>query len=163
MNSKKYFGIVAAVLIAAGLWSFPLHAQPGPGMRGPRGMIGQGPGMMLPLLLRGVNLTTDQQAQVQQIMASHRATFRDLFGQLRAAQDEMANKLFSPGGLQESDVASQAQQVSQLRSQFAQEGLKVMLEIRGVLTPDQLAKAAQLRQQVQALRTEMRSLFGQTQ
>jgi len=114
----------------------------------------------LPLLLRGANLTADQKSQVQQIMANHRATFRDLFGQLRAAQDQMANKLFSAGRLQEADLAPQVQQIAQLRNQLADEGLKVVLEIRGVLTPEQLAKASQLKSQMQSLHSQMRSLWG---
>jgi Spy/CpxP family protein refolding chaperone len=123
-------------------------------------MAGDGAGIALPLLLRGANLTADQKSQVQQIMANHRATFRDLFGQLRAAQDQMANKLFSAGRLQEADLAPQVQQIAQLRNQLADEGLKVVLEIRGVLTPEQLAKASQLKSQMQSLHSQMRSLWG---
>jgi Spy/CpxP family protein refolding chaperone len=123
-------------------------------------MAGDGTGIALPLLLRGANLTSDQKAQVQQIMANHRPTFRDLFSQLRAAQDQMANKLFSAGRLQEGDLAPQVQQIAQLRNQLAEEGLRVVLEIRGVLTPEQLAKASQLKSQMQSLHSQMRSLWG---
>jgi len=123
-------------------------------------MAGDGTGIALPLLLRGANLTSDQKAQVQQIMANHRPTFRDLFSQLRAAQDQMANKLFSAGRLQEGDLAPQVQQIAQLRNQLAEEGLRVVLEIRGVLTPEQLAKASQLKSQMQSLHSQMRSLWA---
>jgi len=123
-------------------------------------MAGDGTGIAFPLLLRGANLTSDQKAQVQQIMANHRATFRDLFSQLRATQDQMANKLFSAGRLQEADLAPQVQQIAQLRNQLAEEGLRVVLEIRGVLTPEQLAKASQLKSQMQSLHSQMRSLWG---
>jgi Spy/CpxP family protein refolding chaperone len=123
-------------------------------------MAGDGTGIALPLLLRGANLTSDQKAQVQQIMANHRAAFRDLFSQLRAIQDQMANKLFSAGRLQEADLAPQVQQIAQLRNQLAEEGLRVVLEIRGVLTPEQLAKASQLKSQIQSLHSQMRSLWG---
>jgi periplasmic protein CpxP/Spy len=168
MSSKKYFGIAGAVLIAVGLSSFPvrpqeMHGQEMHGSFGPGRMIGHGPGMMLPLLLRGVNLTADQKAQIKQIMDKHRATLRDLFGQLHVAHEEMHNKLFEPGALQESDLMSQSQEISQLHNQLKQEGLKVMLEIRQVLTPEQLAKAAQLRQQMQTLQAQMRKLFEQAQ
>jgi Spy/CpxP family protein refolding chaperone len=88
------------------------------------------------MLLRGANLTVDQKAQVQQIMTNHRATFRDLFSQLRAAQDQMANKLFASGKLQEADLTPEVQKISQLRNQLAEEGLRVVLEIRGILTPE---------------------------
>jgi Spy/CpxP family protein refolding chaperone len=166
MSNKKYLGVAAATLLAVGVWSFPgrpqeMHGQEMHGLSGPGRMIGHGHGMMLPLLLRGVNLTADQKAQIQQIMGNHRATFRDLFGQMHATHEEMHKKLFEPGALQESDLMSQSQQISQLHDQLKQEGLKVILEIRGVLTPDQLARAAKLRQQMQALRTQMRNLLEQ--
>lgn len=166
--SKKYFGVVGAVFIAVGLWSFPVYGQPGPrgpgpgfpgpGMPGPGGMI-DGPATMLPFLLRGVNLTAEQHARIQQIMANQHGAFRELFDQMGAVQEKLADKLFTPGRLQESDLSQLTQQLSQLRNQLAQEGLRVMLEVRGVLTPEQLAKAAELRQQMQALQTQMRNLF----
>jgi Spy/CpxP family protein refolding chaperone len=156
----RTIGVTGSLLVVVCLWSLPARAQlrPGPHERG--GMAGDGAGIALPLLLRGANLTADQKSQVQQIMANHRATFRDLFGQLRAAQDQMANKLFSAGRLQEADLAPQVQQIAQLRNQLADEGLKVVLEIRGVLTPEQLAKASQLKSQMQSLHSQMRSLWG---
>jgi Spy/CpxP family protein refolding chaperone len=123
-------------------------------------MAGEGTGMALPLLLRGAKLTPEQKAQVQQIMANHRGRFRDLFSKLRATQDQMANKLFSAERLQEADLAPQVQEISQLRNQLAEQGLKVVLEIRGVLTPEQLAKASQLKSQMQSLHSQMLSLWG---
>jgi len=118
----RTIGVTGSLLVVVCLWSLPARAQlrPGPHERG--GMAGDGAGIALPLLLRGANLTADQKSQVQQIMANHRATFRDLFGQLRAAQDQMANKLFSAGRLQEADLAPQVQQIAQLRKQLAHEG-----------------------------------------
>ena len=156
----RTIGVTGSLLVVVCLWSLPARAQlrPGPHERG--GMAGDGTGIALPLLLRGANLTADQRAQVQQIMSNHRATFRDLFSQLRAAQDQMANKLFSAGRLQEADLAPQVQQIAQLRNQLAEEGLRVVLEIRGVLTPEQLAKASQLKSQMQSLHSQMRSLWG---
>jgi Spy/CpxP family protein refolding chaperone len=77
----KTIGVTGSLLVAVCLWALPAHAQlrPGPHERG--GMAGDGTGIALPLLLRGANLTPDQKAQVQQIMANHRSSFRDLFSQ----------------------------------------------------------------------------------
>jgi Spy/CpxP family protein refolding chaperone len=159
----NHISAVGTVLVAACLWSLPVHAQsrPGPHERG--GMAGDGTGIALPLLLRAANLTPDQKAQVRQIMANHRVTLRELLNQLRAAQDQMANKLFSTGRLQEADLATQVQQIAQLRNQLAEEGLRVVLEIRGVLTTEQLVKASQLKSQMQSLQSQMRSLWGADQ
>ena len=154
--------VVFLSLFVLSLWTAPVFAQ-GHMMMGPRGpagmMMGDGPGMMLPLMLKKLGLTADQDAQVQNIMAAHRDTFKNLFTQLEAAHEEMANKFFAPGALSTADLTSQTQGVSQLREKLMSEGLKVALEIRGVLTPAQLAKAAQLKDQVQALHAQMRSFF----
>ena len=47
-----------------------------------------------------------------------------------------------------------------LRERLADEGLKVALEVRAVLTPEQLTKAADIRRQMEALHAQMRSLLG---
>ncbi len=157
----KNIAAIGTVLVTVCLWTFPSYAQFRSGVPGPRGgTSGDGTGIALPLLIRGANLTADQQAQVQQIMANHRTSFRDLLSQLRASQDQMANKLFSTARLQEADLAPHIQQISQLRNQLAEEGLRVVLEIRGVLTPQQLEKASQLKSQLDSLHSQMRSLWG---
>ncbi len=160
ISRTETIGVTGSLLVVVCLWALPAHAQPRPGPYERGGMAADGSGIALPLLLRGANLTADQKSQVQQIMATHRGAFRDLFSQLRAAQDQMANKLFSTGRLQEADLAPQVQQIAQLRNQLAEEGLKVVLEIRGVLTPEQLAKASQLKSQMQSLHSQMRGLWG---
>ncbi|MBI3079732.1 MAG: hypothetical protein HYY85_22515, partial [Deltaproteobacteria bacterium] len=80
--------------------------------------------------------------------------------QMRAAREELGDRLLTPGGLQAEDVSPQVQRIAQLREQLMQEGLRATLEIRGVLTPEQLAKAAQVKARMQALRAEMRTLLG---
>ena len=52
------------------------------------------------------------------------------------------------------------QQVNQARSNLAQEWTQVVMEIRGILKPEQLAKAAQNRQRLNQLREEMRTVLG---
>lgn len=151
-----WIGIVALSLWAATVYGHPRY---GMGPMGPGRMMGDAPGMLLPLVLRGVDLTEAQEKQVRAIMEAHRATFRTLFGELQAAQGDMADKLFAPGEVRAEDLTSQLQRVAQLREQLMQEGLKVALEVRGILTPEQLAKAAELKERVRSLHTEMRELF----
>jgi Spy/CpxP family protein refolding chaperone len=122
-------------------------------------MMEDGPGMLLPLVLKGVDLTEEQEKRVNEIMTAHRATFRSLFSELQAAHRDMADRLFAPGSVQAEDLTPQIQQVAKLREQLMQEGLKVALEVRGLLTPAQLAKAAEIKDRMRALHTEMRGLF----
>lgn len=123
--------------------------------------LGDGPGMMLPMLLRGIDLTDEQQTQIRTIMSNNRSKLQPLFQQLRTAHTEVADKLLAPGNVSRDDVLPQLQQMEQLRGQLMEEGLAVMLEVRKVLTPEQLTKAVQLREKMQALHQEMRGLFNE--
>ncbi len=158
MNTPRlaWIGVVALSLWAATVYGNPRH---GMGPMGPGAMMGDGPGVMLPLVLKGVDLNDAQEKQVRAIMQAHRATFRTLFGELQAAQQDVADKLFAPGEVRAEDLTGQLQRVSQLREQLMEEGLKVALEVRGVLTPEQLTKAAELKERMRSLHTEMRELF----
>lgn len=148
-------------IVALGLWTATVYGNPrhGMGPMGPGHMMGDGPGMMLPMVLKGLDLTDAQEKQVRTIMQAHRATLRTLFSELKAAHEEMVDKLLTPGEVRAEDLTSQSQRVAQLREQLMQEGLKVALEVRGVLTPEQLTKAAEIKDRMRSLHTEMRDLF----
>jgi len=160
---KSYLAWVG--IVALSLWAATVSGQPrhGMAMMGPRHLMGDAPGMMLPLVLKGVDLTAEQEKNVHDIMTAHRATLRNLFRELQVAHKDVADKLFAPGNVQADDVATQTQRVAQLREQLMQEGLTVALEVRGVLTPEQLAKAAEIKDRMRALHTEMRELFNDKQ
>jgi Spy/CpxP family protein refolding chaperone len=158
--------LLAGLVLAASLSSATLQAQPGgpppmmmKGMGPPHTMFGDTPGIMVPLVLRHANLTPEQQAQVHKIMDAEHENLRALFKQLQTANDQLADKLFAAGAVQATDLAPQVQQITQLRQQLMEQGLKTALAIRAVLTPAQLAKVAQLRDRVEKLQAEMRSVF----
>jgi len=155
------FAVVAAVCVAA-----VTVAQVGPphgGFMGGRpgfgGMMGDGAGMVLPLILRHAALTTDQQTQVQQIMDTNRQQLHALFDQLHAANDVLVNRLLAPGPLQAQDLQPQIEQIAQLRQQLMLQGLNNALAIRALLKPEQLAKIAQVKDQMQQLHKQMRDLM----
>jgi Spy/CpxP family protein refolding chaperone len=56
-------------------------------------------------------------------------------------------------------LTPQIEQITRLRQQLLQEGLKIALEVHGVLTPEQRTKAAQLKERVRALRGDLRNLL----
>ena len=158
---KTRWRVVVAGVLAVGLWTAAATGDQPAGM----GRYGMGSGhggfdMKLPLLVQGAGLTEAQQAQVKQIVANHRPQFQGLPSQLRTAHTQLADKLYAPGPVKAEDLAPLTQQITQLRGQLAQEGLQVALEVRGVLTPEQLAKAGQTRKRFNELRAEMRGLFG---
>jgi Spy/CpxP family protein refolding chaperone len=149
---------LAAVILVAVLATGPLsgYAQ----MRHERGGGGwsREGGMALPLLIRAANLTPEQDGKVRAILATHRAVTRNTVEQLRRAQDELADKLLVAGPVQSADLQPLLKQIASLREQLLQDSAQIALEVRAVLTPEQLAKAGQVRARMQQLQSELQQL-----
>ncbi len=154
-------------LLALGLAATAVHAQPrfrmaghmGDGMGGPG--MGPDPGMLFPMILGKLDLSDDQRAQVRTILEAHRPTMQALFPPLRAAHEKLAAKLFQTDALAASDLTPYVDAVNKAKSQVQQEGIKIALEIRGVLTPAQLAKASDIHTQLESLHAQMKALLGE--
>jgi Spy/CpxP family protein refolding chaperone len=148
-------------ILVLGLWTLTASGQPRPGMEamGSSRTLEDGPGMLLPLVLKGIDLTNEQEKRIHEIVAAHRATFRALFSELQTVHQGLADQLFAAGDVQAADCAPLLQRIAQLREQLTAEGLTLALEVRRVLTPEQLAKAADIKDRMRALHTEMRGLF----
>ena len=144
-------GIMAAiVLIAVGAGPASAH--------GSRGGWGGGP--MLGVPLQALNLTTDQRTQVMTIMSNARGTAQPLMQQLQQARSSLADALLaSPSA----DVSAQLQTINGLRSQLLQTRAQTTAQVLAVLTPDQLAQAAQIRAQLAQLRSQRRQLLSPAQ
>ena len=74
--------------------------------------------MMFPMLLRRLGLTPDQSRQVRDIMEKHRPKFQALFTEVRAANEAMASRLFSPGTVTAAELDPSIRQVASLREQL---------------------------------------------
>jgi Spy/CpxP family protein refolding chaperone len=151
--------LIAGVALAVGcLVPVGAHAQGPPPGRG--GRPGEGHGLMLGVPLHSLNLTPDQQAQVKSILSTYRQSARPIMQQLRQAQGGLGDRLLAPGQLQAADMQGQLQQISQLRAQLLQLSAQATLDVRALLTPDQLATAAQTRAKMKDLRSQMHQLLG---
>jgi polyhydroxyalkanoate synthesis regulator phasin len=94
-------------------------------------------------------------------MKADHATLFGLFEQLRTANQALADKLVSAGPLTQQDLQPLVDQVMKVRGDIVNHGLKVVLQVRGLLTADQLAKAADVETKMRALRAQMRQLLGE--
>jgi Spy/CpxP family protein refolding chaperone len=110
-------------------------------------------------MIRAATLTPEQQTRVRAILSAHRTSARPLVEQLQQAQQELGTKLLAPGQVQAADLQPQLQRISQLRDQLAQDSAAAALEVRAVLTPEQLARVAQTKDRLKQLREEMRQLM----
>ncbi len=153
---KTLLGSLVLVCVCAGT----PQAQPIGGPSGGHMKHEDSPAMMLRVVLKHADLTADQENRVRRIMEADHQNLRALFSQLRTANEQLAKKLFAPGAVQPTDLAPQVQQITQLRQQLMEQGVKTALAIREVLTPEQLAKVAQKQERIEKLQAEMQSILG---
>ena len=139
-------GVLALVLI--GFWAVVGWTQPA------RGRAAWSGGTPLPVLLKAAGVTDDQKAEIKAIAAVHRPTLRKLRGQLRTANQRLSDALLTAG-----DPSPPIEQITQIRGALIAETVQMRQAMLGVLTPDQLAKVAQLQDQLRALRVERHNLL----
>jgi hypothetical protein len=77
---------------------------------------------------------------------------RQIMKALHDAHEELADKSLAPGALTAADLAPTTQKIAALHQQLLDQGVQVMLKIRALATPDQLAKAQTTKQKLDALR-----------
>jgi len=128
---------------------------------GPGGPGGPGPlPMPLIMVIRRANLTSDQQAKVHQIMDANFTQAQPLMKQLRVVHEQIADILMSTGSVSASDIAPLQQQENQTHQQLDQQMLSTALQIRALLTPEQLSQASDLHNKLKSLRAQMDALIG---
>ena len=142
-------------MVIAGLWAATGFVQPVWGQDG--GRAGRG-GMLLRLLYK-VGLTDDQKVQVKQILANHRENLQSWRSQLQTKREQTVDMLLGTDTPTMDTLQPLVNDANGLRAQIAQEWLQALLEVRAILTEDQLAKAAGLKDQLRTLHHEMRSLW----
>jgi periplasmic protein CpxP/Spy len=120
------------------------------------------PPMIIPPLLTGMqvaHLTADQQNHVDTILQSNASQTAPLIQQLQSVHEQIANKLLSPGTVSASDLTPLEEQAAQLDSEIQQQALNASVQIRAILTPDQVARMAQFHQKMAALQAQMNNLM----
>jgi Spy/CpxP family protein refolding chaperone len=116
--------------------------------------------MPLMMIIKHANLTPDQQAKVHQIMSSSFTQSQPLMKQLRDIHDQIGDKLMSTGAISASDIEPLQQQENQIHQQLDEQMLSAAMQIRGLLTPEQLGQAADLHNKLKSLRQQMDALIG---
>ena len=138
--SKRVF--ILAALAVAGSWSVPVDAQSPDAVVG-MVMMGDGPILVIPVLLRFADLTTQQTEQVRRIIERGRTDTQRFLGQLAEANNQLDDALLAHAEVPARDPAVIVQRLAQLRLQFMQSELKTVLAIRRILTPEQLGKVSE--------------------
>lgn len=155
---RKIWTLIGISLVSLSLCTATVYGWRGGGGHGHWGGPGGHFGLLSPFMLKKLDLTNEQEQQMQQIRQSHRPAFKKIMGELHTLRTQIGDKFFAPGAVQNEDFSAQFAQAAKLRQQLMQEGFAATLEMRKVLTPEQLAKANELRKKFHALHQEMRNL-----
>ena len=148
---------VGVTLVSALLGASLAVAGPLLGGRGQLGSTGVGgsSGLFFPLLLRTADLSAEQEQQVADVMARHGERVQPLREELAAAHRDVERRLLGPGGLTAEAIAPGIARIEALRRQLLEEWTRTALEVRAVLTPAQLARAAEAGERLGALPAEL--------
>jgi Spy/CpxP family protein refolding chaperone len=163
MNMRKSsFSILVAIAILSSCIStrvaraqYMMGPPPGGPMGGP-------PPVPPPLMmaLRGAALTPTQQKQIHDIMDSSRTSSEPQMQQLHSIRDQIADKLLSSGSVSASDLAPLLAQQTAIQQQLDNQMISTAIQIRGVLTPDQLNRVASVHEKLKAIHTQIDSILG---
>ena len=164
MNFKyrTFFASLAAtlgVVIVAGLGVVAIGAQQGPppgrgpgGQGGPggrgQGMFGRGPGgPMAGMMMRGLaqlNLTDAQKTQLKEVREANKEATQALAKRMIAAREAMGDAV-TADTVVEADIRAKAADVAAAEVDAALLRAKVHAQVFALLTPEQRAKAKELR------------------
>lgn len=158
---KKLMMVVVAVACCAVFADGPKGEK----NRGERGMHPGMDGMMMdpiarmvsnPKMVEKLGLSEEQQKKIKEIQKSNRGDAKENQKKLRQAMDKQMKLLMSEK-VDESAVMAAIDEVFAIRKDLAKAQTKQVIEVKALLTPEQLKKA---RESVKEMRKEMREKFG---
>ncbi len=109
-------------------------------------------------LFRTADLTDAQKTQMKTIEQAGWAQAKPAMEQVRTIHEQIVARLLAPGSVSEADLAPLVTQEEQLRNQLDQIRLNSGLQMRAVLTPEQLANAASKHEQLVSLHEQERAV-----
>ena len=111
-------------------------------------------------VLHALALSADQKQGVHDILREHRPTLAQLGANEMTARQAIADKLLGTGTVTQNDLDALVQKESKARTALMRERMATALEVRKVLTPEQIQKAATIHAGMKQLHDQMRQLLG---
>jgi Spy/CpxP family protein refolding chaperone len=160
-TSKKIFasGAIVGTLLLTCFALPPTYGQSNTAET--QAFIGFTFGLLSPRLLSALNLTHDQITRIEASKKTLREANKTYIIEVTALRKDVADRLFGTNPVREADVAAQVSKIADLREKILRDGFRIALEVRQTLRPDQLAKAAAIRQQLLDIQSEVRELYNE--
>ena len=154
--------LLAKSILAAGTVALAVANGSGAFAHGMGGGAACGHGALLGggRILHALDLSADQKQHVRDIVTAHRPTLSQLKANEKTAKQALADKLLGTSAVTQQDLDGLVQQEVQARTALMRERLAAALEVRKVLTADQIQKAATIHAGMKQLHAQMRELLG---
>ncbi len=107
-------------------------------------------------LLRGAMLSDEQVAQIRELRRTQMAEDKEIQKKLKTLWDRFDEMFTSGGAIDQAELTSMMEQGQRLQSQSERGKLKVMFQMRELLTPAQLSRVSQAHQRMKTLETQER-------
>ena len=124
-------------------------------------MDDRGHGMEGMEILHSLNLTDAQKASVHEDMHAAWSQAKPIMAEMHKVHDQMATALTAAGTITPDQLAPMMQQEEQLRTQLDQIHVNTMVQIRNLLTPEQVAQAAAMHEKLAALHEQEHEVMGE--
>ena len=111
--------------------------------------------------LQGVQLTGSQRQQMHGLMKAAWAQDKAQAKQLRALKTQIADEMAGAGAVSADRMSGLQQQAAAIAEQLDADRLSVAMQVRGLLTPDQLAQSASVHTQMKSLHQQEHALLQQ--
>ena len=109
-------------------------------------------------MLKIAELSPNQWAQVKPLLKSTHATVRPLEVQVKTLHEQLTDKLAGTAAIQLSDLDGLRQQIRTLQQKIDDQALGLVIQIRGLLSSEQLQKIATTHSQLASLRSQIQGL-----
>jgi len=112
-------------------------------------------------ILHAINLTDAQKTAVHEAEHTAWSQAKPIMAEMRKVHEQMATALTAPGTISAEQLAPMVAQEEQLRTQLDQIHVNTLVQIRNLLTPDQVAQAASMHEKLAALHQQEHEIMGQ--
>ena len=144
-------GVVAGLLAAGAVQAQGMHG-------GPHGAMGHG----YLGFLQGVTLTDAQQSRMHDITHASWQQLKPQMQQLHALREQIGTDLAGTAAVSAPQLVALQQQAQTLQNQLDQARLATAIQVRALLTPEQLSQSATVHAQLAALHQQEHAVLSQT-
>jgi Spy/CpxP family protein refolding chaperone len=111
--------------------------------------------------LQGVQLTSSQRQQMHELMKAAWTQDKAQVKQLHALKTQISDAMASSGSVSADTMSGLQQQAAEIREKLDADRLSTAMQVRGLLTPDQLSQSASVHTQLKALHQQESALMQQ--